>query len=260
MEASRDMRRKKSENLVLLSGGLDSAVNLLMALRRGGVGLAVTVDYGQRAARREVERASALCAVHGVRHEVIAAKWLGKYSRDALTTPGVAFTGVAAGTEGAGDGEPTTARDDASLHALWVPNRNGLLANVGACLAEALGMRYVVMGLNAEEGAVFPDNSPAFIREMNRAFSYSTLSRVRLRSFTKNMNKMEIMAEALACGLDFRYLWSCYNEGELMCGSCPSCARLLAAAEGLGVRDRLKGYFGSGRSPQGDAGQRGEIP
>jgi 7-cyano-7-deazaguanine synthase len=231
-----------------------------LALRRGGVGLAVTVDYGQRAARREMERASALCAAHGVRHEAIEAKWLGRYSRDALTTPGTALPDVAAETEGAGGGEPAPARDDASLRALWVPNRNGLLANVGACLAEALGMGYVVMGLNAEEGAVFPDNSPAFIRETNRAFSYSTLSGVRLRSFTRNMNKMEILAKALACGLDFRHLWSCYNGGELMCGSCPSCARLLAAAEGLGVRERLKGYFESGRPPQGDAGQRGEIP
>ncbi len=250
----RDRRKKPAKNLVLLSGGLDSAVNLLLALRRGGVGLAVTVDYGQRAARREVEKAAALCAEHEVGHAVIEASWLGEYSRDALTTPDAGLPVMPPGER-----EPSGETDEL-LRALWVPNRNGLLANMGACLAEALGMRYVVMGLNAEEGAVFPDNSAAFVREVNRAFSYSTLSRVRLRSFTVGMNKMEILGMAIARGLDFRHLWSCYNGGELMCGYCPSCARILAAAEGLGETERLKGYFESMRPPQRDAVQRGEIP
>lgn len=247
MEKSRSRQGKAAGNLVLLSGGLDSAVNLFLAERRGGVGLAVTVDYGQRAARREVERAAALCAERGVRHEVIEARWLGKYSRDALTTPGADLpvdNAEGRGTRPA-DGEPLQSGE--TLCAIWVPNRNGLLANMGACLAEALGMSYVVMGLNAEEGAVFPDNSTGFVREVNRALSYSTLSRVRLRSFTASMNKMEILGTAIACGLDFRYVWSCYNGGELMCASCHSCARLLAAAEGIGEMERLRGYFESKR-------------
>lgn len=260
MDGPRRGEGKKAENLVLLSGGLDSAVNFLLALRRGGVGLAVTVDYGQRAAQREIERAAALCAKHGIRHEVIEAGWLGRFSGDALTTPGAAMPAAAAGSTRVEDAQSTPELEEASLRALWVPNRNGLLANVGACLAEALGMRYVVMGLNAEEGAVFPDNSAGFIREMNRAFSRSTLSGVRLRSFTRDMNKMEIMAKAIILGLDFRYLWSCYNGGELMCGSCPSCARVIAAAEGLGEVERLQGYFESKRPPRRDAVQRGEIP
>lgn len=247
MERSRSRQGKAAGNLVLLSGGLDSAVNLLLAERRGGVGLAVTVDYGQRAARREVEKAAALCAERGIRHEVIEAKWMGKYSRDALTTPGADL--LVDHAEGRGtrpaDGGPQQSGE--TLRAIWVPNRNGLLANMGACLAEALGMRYVVMGLNAEEGAVFPDNTPGFVREINRALSYSTLSRVRLRSFTASMNKMEILSKAIACGLDFGFVWSCYNGGELMCASCISCIRLLAAAERMGEMERLRRYFESER-------------
>ncbi len=227
-------------NLVLLSGGLDSAVNLLLALERGGVALAVTVDYGQRAARRETEAAAALSRRHGVRHEVVPARWVASYARDALTTPGKELP-----RPGRGELEDPAWRGEAT-RAVWVPNRNGLLVNMGACLAESLGVPYVVMGLNAEEGAFFPDNSPGFVRETNRALGYSTLRRVRLRSFTLQWDKREIMRAALRLGLPLELTWPCYNGGDLWCGECESCLRFRAAAEALGEGHRLKGLFARG--------------
>lgn len=227
----------EARNLVMLSAGLDSAVNFLIALERGGVETAITVDYGQRAACREVEKASALCGLYGVRHMVLEASWVGDLSRDALTTVHRPLPEM----EPARIGDVTQAEE--SMRAVWVPNRNGLLANMGACVAEALGLRRVVMGLNAEEGSTFPDNSAGFVREVNRALGYSTLSRVRLVSFTLKWDKMGILREAIARELDFRNVWSCYNGKELMCGSCESCARLLAAAEALRCSSLLKGLF-----------------
>ncbi|RYD04479.1 hypothetical protein N752_13990 [Desulforamulus aquiferis] len=35
--------------------------------------------------------------------------------------------------------------------AVWVPNRNGLFVNIGACFAESLGCELVVAGFNREE-------------------------------------------------------------------------------------------------------------
>ncbi|MBN2027071.1 MAG: 7-cyano-7-deazaguanine synthase [Actinobacteria bacterium] len=230
----------EAPSLVLLSAGLDSAVNFLIALERGGVEVAVTVDYGQRAAARESEKAGALCRLYGVRHMVLEASWLGALSGDALTTSQTRMPEV----------EPDTLEDAArakeSMRAVWVPNRNGLLANMGACVAEALGLKWVIMGLNAEEGSTFPDNTAGFVREVNRALGYSTLSRVRLRSFTLSWDKMEILREAIARELDFRNVWSCYNGEELMCGCCESCARLLAAAETLRCSSRMEGLFQRG--------------
>ena len=227
----------EGRNLVLLSAGLDSAVNLLIALEKGGVEAAVTVDYGQRAAGREAGKARALCDLHGVEHVVLDATWLGGFSRDALTTSDAALPRV--GVDQLAQAELL----EETMRAVWVPNRNGLLVNMGASVAEARGVPWVVMGLNAEEGATFPDNSPGFVREVNRALGYSTMARVRLRSFTVTWDKMGIMREALARDLDFHNIWSCYNGEELMCGSCESCARLLAAAQELGVTKRLQGLF-----------------
>jgi 7-cyano-7-deazaguanine synthase len=226
-----------ASNLVLLSSGLDSAVNLLMAREQGGVGAAVTVDFGQRAARREVEKAAGLCRQYQVRHIVLEALWLGEVSGDALTT----------GKKIPPNIEPGELDDDASTRAsmreVWVPNRNGLLANIGACLAEAMQLPWVVMGLNAEEGATFPDNSPGFVEEVNRLFAYSTLSGVRLRSFTMDWDKVDIMRTAIQRDLDFHLLWPCYNGETLMCGTCESCARFIRAASNIGVENRLQGLF-----------------
>jgi len=224
-----------SEYLVLLSGGLDSAVNLLLALRRGRVALALTVDYGQRAARKEVESAGALCQAYGVRHEVLGASWVAKFSGDALTTPEIPLPRPEEGLEGPGWGR--------AADAVWVPNRNGLLVNMGACLAEALGIPYLVMGLNAEEGASFPDNSPGFVRETNRALGYSTRKRVRLRCFTLHWEKREIMRAALELGLPLELTWPCYNGGDLWCGKCESCLRFRRAAKALGQERMVEGLF-----------------
>lgn len=223
-----------AENVVLLSAGLDSVANFLLSLRHGGVAAAVTVDYGQRAAKREVERAERLCSLHGVEHIVVEAAWLGKISSDALTDPGRPLPAVKPEELG-GEGD--------AWRAVWVPNRNGFLANVGACVAEARGVPWVVIGLNAEEGAVFPDNSPRFVEEAGRFFALSTLSGVRLRSFTQDLDKKEILSILIEWGVDLDLIWSCYNGGSLMCGRCESCARLLRAGALLGIGDKLKPYF-----------------
>lgn len=224
-------------NLVLLSGGLDSAVNFLLALEKGGVALALTVDYGQRAAGREVEKAAALCKRHGVRHEVIEARWLAGYAGGALTD----LEKELPHPEVEDLDDPERLQD--SVEAVWVPNRNGLLANMGACLAEALGIPYLVMGLNADEGGAFPDNSPGFVREVNRALGYSTRGKVRLRCFTLRWDKREILHAALRLGLPLELTWPCYNGGDLWCGRCESCLRFRAAAKALGEERLVRDLF-----------------
>ncbi|MDY6795002.1 MAG: 7-cyano-7-deazaguanine synthase [Actinomycetota bacterium] len=222
-------------HLVLLSAGLDSCVNFLMALENGGVGMAVTVDYGQRAACMEVKRANVLCESRGVEHMVIDCAWLGGISRDALTSwnKDVPMVEAAELERGSGCG----------VESVWVPNRNGLLANLGACVAEALGLEWVVMGLNAEEAEEFPDNSALFVERMNRVWESSTLTGVHLKSFTINWDKKDVLRQALALDLDFQLIWSCYNGEDLMCGRCDPCTRLLRAARQVGASDRIAQLF-----------------
>ena len=51
--------------VILLSGGLDSAVCLKKAVDEGVAELCLTFDYGQKAAKKEIEAARKLCAKYG---------------------------------------------------------------------------------------------------------------------------------------------------------------------------------------------------
>jgi 7-cyano-7-deazaguanine synthase len=48
-------------SIVLLSSGLDSVVAFKKELDEHGVSLAITFDYGQRAAAKEIEMAKRIC-------------------------------------------------------------------------------------------------------------------------------------------------------------------------------------------------------
>lgn len=224
--------------LVLFSAGLDSTVNLFLAREKGEVGKALTFHYGQRAAKQEVDRARAICAEAGVAHEVLALPWLGERSECALTRPHLPLPSLNEMGCTRPDGGPGNAAEQA-----WVPNRNGVFVNVAAALAEAEDMDLVVAGFNAEEAAVFPDNSASYVERANLALDLSTRGKVQLISYTLQMKKAEIAKEGERLGIPWGLLWSCYNGGGLMCGKCDSCVRLRLALRAVGLEGRMVGMF-----------------
>ncbi len=215
--------------VVLLSGGLDSAVNLKRALDDGGVALALTFDYGQRAARREAAAAAVMCRQLEVRHRVVALPWLAEICATALVDQGkpvpkvqVCDLGERAVTEGE------------TADRVWVPNRNGVLVNAAAAFAEYLGASSVVAGFNAEEAATFPDNSADFVAAANAALAFSTRGKVSVKCYTHDLTKVEIVRMGREIGAPLPLVWSCYHGGSEHCWECESCARLeraLRAAE-----------------------------
>lgn len=216
------------KSVVLLSGGLDSAVSLAQALLDSEVVLCLTMDYGQKAARKEIAAAAALAAHYKVPHRVIELPFLKQITRTSLVERKAAVPEPSAEALD----NPEEAR--ATAAAVWVPNRNGLFINIAASFAEAMGCQQVVTGFNREEAATFPDNSLAFIEAANRALCFSTLSGVKVVSYTARLNKAEIVALGKRLGVPWNLIWSCYHGGETMCGRCESCRRFtraMAAAE-----------------------------
>lgn len=211
--------------LVLLSGGLDSALNLALAAREGSAVLALTFAYGQRAEARELESAAALAAHYGIDWRSLDLRWLGTAHPNALTRRGSDLPDLK--TEDLDNPE----KSNASARAVWVANRNGLFLNAAAVFAEAMGLERLLVGFNREEAATFPDNSRAFLEAATTALAYSTLNHVRVDSFTLAWDKTEIVREAAKVGLPFEKIWSCYESGPTPCGNCESCRRFARARE-----------------------------
>jgi 7-cyano-7-deazaguanine synthase len=216
------------KSVVLLSGGLDSSANLALAVEHDEVVQAVTVDYGQRAAQREIQAAKSLSDDYNVPHAVLDLKWLGALGGSALTDLSVDMPDP--GKQNLDDAGVTAQ----TAKAVWVPNRNGVLIHCAAAMAEARGAQRVVVGFNREEAATFPDNSQAFLDSLRESLRYSTRNAVEAYCYTTALDKREIVAR-LASGLTrpfpFEKIWSCYQGGEKPCGVCESCRRLARALE-----------------------------
>ena len=216
-------------SIVLLSGGLDSTVNFKIALDGGSVLKALTFDYGQRAARREIEAATAMCDRFGVSHETIRLPWLRRITTTALVRRDRSVPRPQNNELDAGERESVTAAQ------VWVPNRNGVFLAIGASFAEALGADEVVPGFNREEAASFPDNSSGFVAAVNGSLRFSTRSGVRVRCHTSRRKKRSILQLGLEIGAPLDIVWCCYEGGRAMCGRCESCCRFLRATEDAGA-------------------------
>lgn len=228
--------------VLLLSGGLDSAANLVLGGNQFRVCLALTIDYGQRGAQRETQKAKVLAERYGVEHITFD---LGSFS---------GLIGAKSALLGGQDVPSPQSLDDLSIitktaSAVWVPNRNGVLISLAAALAEGRGLNAVAVGFNAEEAVTFPDNTPDFMHAMTQSLRFSTSNHVEIISSTARLNKVEIVRELGRRDFQFELLWSCYHSAEYHCGQCESCQRLARALNvGLVTTDQrewaLQALFG----------------
>jgi 7-cyano-7-deazaguanine synthase len=224
--------------ITLLSGGLDSATATLMAQEEYELILALTFDYGQRAAQREIQAASLFCRHYKIAHKIFSLPWLAELSPSALNVREIELPSYQVE-------ELDCCRQKAlkTAQSVWVPNRNGLFINIAACFAETLQCEKIITGFNEEEAETFPDNSRAFIAAMNGTLSYATLSQCQLYVPTAGMVKSQVAKKARQMGLQAEHLWSCYEGGEKMCGRCESCARMIRAFKEAGGWAEMRGRF-----------------
>ena len=213
-------------SIALVSGGLDSIVSLARAVKERSVESVLFFDYGQRA--RESERVSSMSAAnfYGLPFQDVDVRWL-----ESLSPPGMQRSLAPDRRDEA---------DDAlrSIDDVWIPNRNGVFINIAAAYAERGACDTIVTGFNREEAEEFPDNSADYVERVNRALALSTRNRVRVESFTIDLDKRTILRLGMELKAPLSILWSCYRSGELMCGRCASCRRLHAALDSLSPADR----------------------
>jgi 7-cyano-7-deazaguanine synthase len=218
------MNLSSKKAVVLLSSGLDSSIASALANEQGwSIELAITFDYGQRAAHREIEHSRKIAAMLGTTHRVITLPWFSEFkqagallSNESLPTPNLAQLS-----------DERFASESAKR--VWVPNRNGVMLEIAAGFAEDANCAAVVVGFNSEEAATFPDNSFEYMKALDEALRFSTATGVKIISPTALLDKIEIVAEAKRINFPLADVWTCYESNEKMCGRCESCVRFKRA-------------------------------
>ncbi|TNJ35450.1 7-cyano-7-deazaguanine synthase QueC [Arenimonas terrae] len=210
--------------VVLVSGGMDSAVTLALAREQGFACHALSVSYGQRHTS-ELAAAAELAVVQGaVQHKVVTI--------DLRSIGGSALTADIAVPETAGEGIPVT----------YVPARNTIMLSIALGWAEVLGADDLFCGVNAVDYSGYPDCRPEFVEAFERLANLATQAgveghRLKVHAPLIRMSKAQIAREGQRLGLDFSRTVSCYQADDQgrACGRCDAC-RLRAegfAAAGL---------------------------
>lgn len=221
------------KSIVLLSGGLDSAVSLACALGESEVDLCLTFNYGQLAADNEITAAGAIARHYQLSHKIVSLPFLGEITNNALINDEIHMPEP----EAVDLDDPIAAAGNSAN--VWVPNRNGLFINIAASFAEACGASLIVAGFNREEAASFPDNSAAFVMAINKCLEHSVREQIKTVSYTQRLDKSDIIKLGWRLSLPFQYIWSCYRGGQKMCGRCESCLRLKRAARMAGINEKV---------------------
>lgn len=202
----------KRKSIILLSGGLDSLVCLGLCKEEYNIELALTFDYGQKSRTKEIEASKNLCKYYGIEHKVIKLDWLEEITNTSLVKGNELPEGID--------------NPEKSAKAVWVPNRNGLFANIAGAFADSGQFTHIIIGANKEEGATFPDNTQEFADRISSEFEYSTLNKPKLVVPLINFDKNDIVKQALIKKMPLELVQSCYDNTKKHCGKCESCTRL----------------------------------
>jgi 7-cyano-7-deazaguanine synthase len=224
------MTMKKA--VVLLSGGLDSATTLAIAIDQGFDVHGLTFRYGQR---HEVEIASAckLAAFFQVRKHVVL-------PFDLRLFGGSALTGDISVPKGRSQEEMET-----GIPVTYVPARNTIFLALALAWAEVLGAGDVFIGVNALDYSGYPDCRPEFIAAFQHVANLATKAAVEgkqrliIHAPLIHLSKAEIIKKGCAFGVDFSLTSTCYDptpEGEA-CGECDACFLRLKGFAENGMED-----------------------
>lgn len=219
--------------IVLLSGGLDSATCLLIALADGFEVYALSFHYGQRHAI-EIERARTLARFYGVKEHRVA--------RLDLPSPGASALTDASRTV------PRNALGRVAIPATYVPARNTLFLAHALAWAEAIGAATIFIGANALDYSGYPDCRPEFLEAFERMANLGTRAgvegalRFEIRAPLVAMTKAEIVKRASDLGLDFQLTISCYDPSAegVACGACDSCLLRERGFREAGIADPVR--------------------
>jgi len=221
--------------VVLVSGGVDSATTLALAIREGFEAHALSFDYGQR---HRIELEAARCVVQhlGAAEHVVAKIDLRAFGGSALTA----------------EIDVPKSRDPGRMAAeipiTYVPARNTIFLSFALAWCEVLKAQDIFIGVNAVDYSGYPDCRPQFLEAYETLANLATRegvegrARYRVHAPLLRMTKAGIVKAGAAAGVDFSMTHSCYDptSSGLSCGACDSCLLRKQGFQEAGITDPIR--------------------
>lgn len=219
--------------LVLLSGGVDSATCLALAVEKYGADnvLALSVYYGQTHGK-ELQAAQKIAGYYkvGLKRLDLSVIFQGSdcslLSGSARDIPRQSYAEQLKNT----DGKPVST---------YVPFRNGLFLSAAASVALSNGCDIIYYGAHSDDAAgnAYPDCSEKFNAAMGEAIYTGSGGQLKILAPFVKQNKAQVVKKGLELGVPYKYTWSCYEGKEKPCGVCGTCRDRAAAFAANGAED-----------------------
>lgn len=200
------------KSLILLSGGIDSALCGLIAKRKKREIYGLTFHYGQK---HKIE----------IRKAKLIGKFLGLKDHFFIKIPEEIFKSSSLVNK-----KIKISEKKDKIPSTYVPSRNIIFLSIASALAESEGFDEIYIGANSIDFSGYPDCTPEFIRTFQEILKKGTKRGVEGRPIKViapllRKTKAQIIKLGKKMGLDFSLTWSCYSpvKNKYPCGKCPSC-------------------------------------
>ena len=202
----------KKQCIVLLSGGLDSATVLNIALKKYEV-TALIFDYGQRH-KFEISAAKKIADLAKTPIKLIKID-LGQFGNSALTDNIEVPKNQEIGKE---------------IPVTYVPVRNTIFLSYALAYAEVNNIFDIFIGVNALDYSGYPDCRPEFIQAFEKMANEGTKfaqgnKKIKIHTPLISLTKAEIIKTGTELDVDYKLTHSCYDPSfdGLSCGECDAC-------------------------------------
>lgn len=213
--------------VVLLSGGLDSCVCTAIAAQKHDLA-ALHLSYGQRTEARELQAFHAIADHYRVKLRLVAdLDSLRQIGGSSLTEHHRRVRQADLGNSEIPDS--------------YVPFRNAHLLSAGASWAETIGAASLFIGAVEQDSSGYPDCRKSFFAAFSQAIATGTRPQTQIQICTPliDLQKQAIVRLGVDLDAPLQLTWSCYQDSELACGRCDSCALRLRGFAGAGLEDPI---------------------
>ena len=221
--------------VILLSGGLDSATCLAIAIKNGFSPYTLSFRYGQRH-EFELNSAKAVSKSMGIEEHIILDIDLRAFGGSALTDK----------IEVPKDRDEVDITNE--IPVTYVPARNTIFLSFGLAYAETLEANDIFIGVNALDYSGYPDCRPEYIASFQKLANLATKtgvegeSPINIHTPLIDLTKSEIIKKGLSLDVNYGLTHSCYDPDQngYSCGHCDACQLRIRGFEEAGLSDPLK--------------------
>ncbi len=203
----------KLSAIILVSGGLDSCVTAASAIHDGYSPAFLHVNYGQRTEKRELQAFHDIANHYKVNARlVVGISHLAEIGGSCLTDTEIQV--------------PPADLENTEIPISYVPFRNANILSIATSWAEVVKASAIYVGAVEEDSSGYPDCRRSFFNAFEKTIETGTKQETQIKIKTPliTLTKKDIVTLGMSLKAPLNLTWSCYQNEEIPCGKCDSCA------------------------------------